>query len=240
MNGNTQIDFLTAVGVNYTDIGKLKDRGCHTVESLAELTTLQLKAIGIRGRSAYMIMKYSQNIDALIRVNAKAQGISDVENATGIDRSNIIYIDRTVAPNYFCYFKERHTKKILNRELEKTGPAEFDISKLEPWFINKNHKENETMRVGEIYDYLEKHKMLKDCLGMRELEEIKKMGSAFFRKHFKGKTLIGWKAVVCDIWNDHSVLALCESEYEKDVLRFGHYEFCNYCGRENPILFFPN
>jgi hypothetical protein len=237
MSSNTQIDFLVAVGVTYTDIGRLKDRGYHTVESLVELTSRELDAIRIRGRSAYMIMKYCQNIDALVQVIAKSEESSLVERATEVDRSSVIYVDRTIAPDYFSYFRERHTKKILNHGLERTGPAEFDASKLEQWFINKNQDQ---MSVGEIYDYLEKHKMLKDCLGMRDLEEIEKKGSVFFQKYFKGITVIGWKAVVCDIWNDYSVACLCEDEHEKDKLRFGHYELSNYCGSENPVYFFPH
>ena len=38
--------------------------------------------------------------------------------------------------------------------------------------------------------------MFKDDLGLHDLEEIKKKGVAFFRVHFQGKAVFGWKSGV--------------------------------------------
>jgi len=100
-----------------------------------------------------------------------------------------VYVDHSIRPIYPHWVKE-----VLYPELESTGPSEFDAGKLEQWL----HEEQKTGCVtgNTIHQYLKDHDMLKNCLGLRDLEEMKKKGITFFRKHFKGKYVFGWKAVV--------------------------------------------
>jgi hypothetical protein len=45
---------------------------------------------------------------------------------------------------------------------------------------------------------------------LRDLEEIQKKGVPHFRKHFKGRTLFGWKSVVRDDYLSLDVPCLVE------------------------------
>lgn len=103
--------------------------------------------------------------------------------------SSIITVDRTIRPTYPGWMKS-----VLYPEMENTGPSEFDVSKLNQW-LHDNQKMG-TMTGNVIHEYLKSNNMLKGCLGLRDLEEIQKKGIAFFREHFKGKAVFGWKSVV--------------------------------------------
>ena len=113
-----------------------------------------------------------------------------------------VYVDRTICPTY-----PQWVDKVLYPELESTGPAEFDAGKLELWLHNGQKTGCVTGKT--IHQYLQDHDMLKNSLGLRDLEEIQKKGLTFFRKHFKGKYVFGWKAVVRYRIDYLSVPALC-------------------------------
>ncbi len=101
----------------------------------------------------------------------------------------MIYVDRSIRPAYPDWVQE-----VLYPELEATGPSEFDAGKLEQW-LHGDQKHG--VVVGNvIHEYHKEHDMLKDDLGLRDLEEIQKKGIDFFRKYFQGKAVFGWKSVV--------------------------------------------
>lgn len=102
---------------------------------------------------------------------------------------SIITVDRTIRPAYPSWMES-----VLYPELENTGPSEFDVSKLDLWLHAKQKAGVVTGNV--IHDYLKSNNMLEGCLGLRDLEEIQKKGIAFFREHFKGKAVFGWKSIV--------------------------------------------
>jgi len=116
-----------------------------------------------------------------------------------------VYVDHSIRPIYPDWVKE-----VLYPELESTGPSEFDAGKLEQWL----HEEQKTGYVTgkTIHQYLKDNDMIKDCLGLRDLEEIQKKGITFFRKYFKGKYVFGWKAVVRDRDGHLRVPCLYESD----------------------------
>jgi hypothetical protein len=124
------------------------------------------------------------------------------------DDLDLVRVDRTIPANYPDWVKE-----ILYDELEKKfpGPAEFDIGKLEQWL--HDGQRNGRVIGHIILQYLKDRDMLKNCLGLRDLEEIQKKGAAFFRKHFKGKCVFGWKTVV-RVGDELYVPYLCEHNGE--------------------------
>jgi hypothetical protein len=79
--------------------------------------------------------------------------------------------------------------KVMHPELEGTGPAEYDLAKVEQWFPDEQKRG--VMVGNRIYEHLKSINMLDSCLGLRDLEEIQKKGVAFFREPFKGKVVFG-------------------------------------------------
>ncbi len=101
-----------------------------------------------------------------------------------------IHVDRSASPAYPDWVKEA-----LHPELEKTGPAEYDAAKLELW-LHESQKKGRWVKGEKIYEHLKKEKMLESCLGLSDLLAIQVGGIAFFRQHFAGKAVFGWKSVV--------------------------------------------
>lgn len=108
--------------------------------------------------------------------------------------SSIITVDRTIRPTYPSLANSKYINSPKFIALEATGPSEFDVSKLDQWLHAK--QKNGVVAGNVIHDYLESNNMLEGCLGLRDLEEIQKKGIAFFRQHFKGKAVFGWKSLV--------------------------------------------
>lgn len=103
--------------------------------------------------------------------------------------NSIISVDRSVRPSYPAWVKE-----VLHPKLENTGPTEFDTGKLEKWL--HDDQRNGVATGQGVYNYLKTSGALKDCAGLRDLEEIQKKGLAFLRRHFGRKVVYGWKSVV--------------------------------------------
>jgi hypothetical protein len=103
--------------------------------------------------------------------------------------SPIVIVSRLIYPVYPGW-----AKLVLHPELENKGPAGFDVTRLVLWL--HDYQKNELPSGGVIYEQLKKTDTLKTCLGLRDLEEIKKKGIAFFKKYLKGKTIFAWKSVV--------------------------------------------
>jgi len=102
----------------------------------------------------------------------------------------LIRVDRTIRPNY-----PEWVTKMMHPDLEVTGSAEFNVSRIEQWL----HPSQKAGVKGEvIYEYLKKNGMLENCLDFRDLEEIQKKGLAFFKEHFQDKAVFGWRSVVRD------------------------------------------
>lgn len=102
----------------------------------------------------------------------------------------IIRVNRSIRPSYPDWMKE-----VMHPELETIGPAEYGGTKLEQW-LHHGQKDGKLIAGNKIYAHLKKTDMLKTCLGLRDLEEIQKKGTVYFRKHFAGKAVFGWASVV--------------------------------------------
>ena len=106
--------------------------------------------------------------------------------------NTIIRVDRTIKPTYPDW-----KKKVMHPELEASGPAEYDLSKVDLW-LHDGQKDGKWTRGDNIYAKLKENdnELLKTCLTLRDGEEIKKNGVEAFRKFFKGKALFLWGSVV--------------------------------------------
>lgn len=102
---------------------------------------------------------------------------------------NIIHVDRSVTayPEW--------VKEILHLELQGTGPTKYDMSRVEQW-LHDGQKDGKWVKGQVIYEYLKEKKMLQSCLGLSDLVAIQDKGILFFRQHFAGKAIFGWKSVV--------------------------------------------
>ncbi|MDP3962679.1 MAG: hypothetical protein Q8Q03_02325 [bacterium] len=121
------------------------------------------------------------------------------------DLDPIIRVDRSIRPSYPDWMKE-----VMHPELG-VGPAEYDISAVEQW-LHDGQKNGKYIEGNKIYNHLKKTDTLKDCLGLRDLEEIQKKGIAFFWKHFKGKAVFGWAGIVRRSDGSLGVPCLCEGD----------------------------
>ncbi len=126
----------------------------------------------------------------------------------------IIRVDRTVRPTYPDLVKE-----VKYPELELTGPAEFDIRKIEQW---RHPKQIEGYATGdEIHEELLAKKLLDGCLCFADLLAIQERGISFFRRHFAGIGVIpAWKSVVMDRDGDLDVPYLYEYDDEVKLYWF--------------------
>lgn len=106
--------------------------------------------------------------------------------------STIIRIDRTIRPAYPDFVKD-----VLHPELELSGPAEFDLAKVEQW-LHEGQKSGGVVRGEKIYEHLKEHNMLESCANLADLLAIQAKGVKTFRKHFAGKAVFAWKSVLRD------------------------------------------
>jgi hypothetical protein len=117
--------------------------------------------------------------------------------------NTIIRVDRSIRPVY-----PEWVKKVMHPELEDTGPAEYDLAKVEQWLHDEQKKG--VMVGNRIYEHLKSNNMLASCLGLRDLEEIQKKGVRCFPKPVKGNAVFGWKSVVLGHGGNLSVPCLVE------------------------------
>jgi hypothetical protein len=135
-------------------------------------------------------------------------------NAT-LQSDSIIRVNRSIRPTYPDWMKE-----VLHLGLEDTGPAEFDVVKLELW-LHKDQKGGKWVKGQKIYEHLKKEKMLESCLGLSDLLAIQAKSIEFFRQHFAGKAVFGWKSVVRN--RDGLLHAPYLYEYGKQVVLYWHW-----------------
>lgn len=119
-------------------------------------------------------------------IHAVLLGHSKIEP---VNTSIIINVNRSIRSLYPDW-----VIKVVNQELENTGPAEFDVSSLCHWIHDDQN--GGSVEGTVIYEHLKSKNMLADCLGLRDGEEIQRRGRKFFRKYFKGVDCGLWKSVV--------------------------------------------
>lgn len=116
----------------------------------------------------------------------------------------IIRVDRSIRPAYPEWVKD-----VLHPELELSGPAEFDLAKVESW-LHDGQKDGKWLKGEKLYEYLKSNKMLDRCLSFADALAIQAKGVATFRAFFKGKAPFFWKSVVRDRDGNLYVPCLCE------------------------------
>ena len=152
--------------------------------------------------SAEVMQGWIENPKAVAKVLAAfAPVVKDKEVETV---SGLVSVDRAIRPIYPDWVKE-----VLHPELENSGPAEYDVGQLEQW-LHDGQKNGGWVKGQVIYDHLKATDTLKDCASLRDLEEIQKKGVSFFREHFQGKVVYGWKSVVRRAGGYLFVPFLCE------------------------------
>jgi hypothetical protein len=135
---------------------------------------------------AVMTQKYLPSFLDVIRGNLEVVAIKLPEEKI-ID--TIIRVNRSVSPVY-----PEWTRKVMHKDLELSGPGEYDISIVQEW--RHSDQDNGVVKGDVIYKHLKNNDMIKDQLGLADLLAIQAKGIAFFRKYFTGKAVFGWKSVV--------------------------------------------
>lgn len=121
-----------------------------------------------------------------------------------LESSAIVRVDRTIRPAYPEWIKD-----VLYPELEQSGPEEFDLATLESYLYGK--QASGSYETGSrIHEHLKNENLLHSCLNLQDALVIQAMGTAAFRKHFKGKAVFFWKSVVRDRHGDLCVPCLVE------------------------------
>jgi hypothetical protein len=69
----------------------------------------------------------------------------------------------------------------------------FAIQDVYQWLYKE--QKNGTVTGTVIHEYLQKHRMIKDCLGISDLIEIRKKGPKFFNEHFGNNCVFAWKSL---------------------------------------------
>lgn len=117
-----------------------------------------------------------------------------------VEDGNVI-IDLSAPSDY-----QEFSARVMYPELQK-GTREFDPKMLQRWFHGDYISGKVTGQI--IFDYFKFNELFEDCVGFPELEGIQKKGLSFFREHFKGKAVFGWRAIL-DTPRDRRVPYLIE------------------------------
>ena len=151
---------------------------------LAGFTPAEITTLGQAGGTVL------NEISLVLKGGAKIVSVKPVEKPVPAVVDNIIRVDRSVRPVYPDW-----VRIVMHPELEATGPVEYDVTSLEQW-LHGGQKNGGWVRGEKIYEHLKDKKMLESCLGLADLVAIQSKGIAFFRQHFAGKALFGWRSVV--------------------------------------------
>lgn len=114
-----------------------------------------------------------------------------------VDRvETTVYVDRSVDPSYPGW-----VEKIMDPDLQRTGPAKYDLMGLLPWFRDKQKrdttKKKHMLTVQTVYYCLKEYNLLPLCLGFHDALAIQKLGATVFWKAFGNNTTVRfWRAVV--------------------------------------------
>jgi hypothetical protein len=106
----------------------------------------------------------------------------------------------------------------MHPELESTGPAEYDATKLVPYLTPG---QEDIISGNKVYAHLEDNDLLETCVGLADLIEIQKKCVDFFRQNWKGRAVFGWRSVVRNRFGHLNVPFLCE--YGGEVVLRWHW-----------------
>lgn len=106
-----------------------------------------------------------------------------------ITSPTLVLVDRSIRPAYRPW-----VLRLLNPELENTGPTEFDLSQITLW-VHPKQKTEKGICASFIYSQLKDSGLLKTCLGLRDGEEIIKQKADFFQGMPNIDRVFLWKSV---------------------------------------------
>lgn len=138
------------------------------------------------------ITKLSQyeRLDAVRLVLDGLAQIVEVTRKEEVPLNTIVRIDRLTPPTYPSW-----ADQVMNRELECTGPIEYDLAKSVSLWLHNDQKRG--VVTGQfIYDYLKKHGMLTSCGSIQDALEIQKKGAVVFGTVFGHNVVHFWRSVV--------------------------------------------
>ena len=115
----------------------------------------------------------------------------------------IVRVDRSVKPSYPDWMK-----KLMHPELELSGPAEYDLSKVDQWL--HNDQKRGSVVGNTIYKPLQEGDNLATCLNLQDGLAIQQKGIAVFRKLFASKEVFLWGSVAQDRYGNLYVPYLIE------------------------------
>lgn len=182
---------------NQRQSGKLVPPGAFYDGDFSQESRMQLSLDGSlltvwpRGANSYIIAM--TRIAGTAPERASMVDVSQIEETSDAaavqegdrERRRIIHVDRAAPPTYPDW-----PHKIMYPELQDTGPADFDVGKLDPWWPERPVK-------GDIfYDRLRAAGTLGSFLNVQDLSAIQARGLDFFREHWKNKLLVAWKSVI--------------------------------------------
>lgn len=117
-----------------------------------------------------------------------------------MEQEVFIQVDRLVRPEHDRHQAKLHVPSFgypswiemtLHPELECTGPGYYGALDL------VEYKFPQELRLGAVrLAHLEEHRLLDGCIGLRDQEEIAKLGGDFYHYHFGYRELAGWKSAV--------------------------------------------
>jgi len=129
-----------------------------------------------------------------------------IESAEPND-DNIIRIEQEVqAPHHAIHIEERRI-------------YEYDINQLAVWQHPKQSRKS--IKCKTAYQFLKKNNLLEIQLDLADLEAIKRKGIDFFRRHFNGKKIWGWKSTSKEFSNYWMVPCLREVDGQLVINWYG-------------------
>lgn len=179
------------------------------MSSYSEGQTHQLmEALQAKGFTAEHVTKLGQ-YDRLVDIRLVLDGVAQIVLVQApvqkeeVPLDTIIRVNRSVRPAYPDW-----AVKVMNPELENTGPAEYDLATMSLWLHDRQKSGVTTGKV--IYDHLKEHHMLASCGSLQDAQQIQKKGVAVFQKIFGNNRVYFWKSVVRDrVGRGLSVPCLC-------------------------------
>jgi hypothetical protein len=132
-----------------------------------------------------------ENVSLLARGKAKLIRLEEMKLAA-IDP--IVRIDHSIRPVYPDWLDTDYINSPEFLELERSGPSEFDASRLRKWWHPKQRNGVVSGRI--LHAHLKAKRMLQSCLGLADIVGIQEKGNEFFCQNFRGQAVFGWRSVV--------------------------------------------
>jgi len=111
-------------------------------------------------------------------------------SAIGSPFSTIIRVDRSVSAHY-----PRWVKRVIHHDTERAGPPVYHLGGVHCW-LHEQQSYQEGVSGVRIYIRLRETEIFRDCLSLRDGEEICPKGAKAFRSHFGPRTVVLWKSLV--------------------------------------------